>query len=273
MNDPHYGKTPEQLAEMQARVDAYERAEAEDFLGVKEVGANLLLDDLKGFIKRASAGAARSQQRQLGPSEVGHPCDRKIAMGLMLEKGGNSKGDPLPSIMGTAAHSWMETAARLDNERLGRIRWITEQKVGTRLPGTCDLYDMDTFSVTDWKFPGPTAFAKAVKYGPSLVYKKQAHIYGFGYEELGFPVRNVSICFIPRAAQLSKAKLWMEPYNRQIALDAFARLDRLAVLCADLDVENHPENYRKIEPCPSDDCRLCNYYSPDPQGPLDCGGE
>ena len=41
-------------------------------------------DELVAMLAHHSANQPRSQQRRLGPSEVGHPCTRKLAYGLTL---------------------------------------------------------------------------------------------------------------------------------------------------------------------------------------------
>ena len=67
----------------------------------------------------------------------------------------NPQWDPLPSIIGTATHTWLETAAALANTVLGRDRWLTETKVypAPWLPGSCDLYDCDTETVSTTRCP------------------------------------------------------------------------------------------------------------------------
>ncbi|MBA2559944.1 MAG: hypothetical protein H0V07_08665, partial [Propionibacteriales bacterium] len=42
-----------------------------------------LLTDLTSVIRAASANQPRSQQRSIGPSGVGNPCDRAIAYQLL----------------------------------------------------------------------------------------------------------------------------------------------------------------------------------------------
>lgn len=234
---------------------------------------DMLLKDLKDVIRKGSKDMPRSKQKLLGPSEIGNPCPRALAFKTMGVPGCNFESDPLAALFGTAFHTWFEWALNRANERLGRVRWISEKRVGTRVPGTCDLYDIDTKTVVDLKCPGPTRFARYLKKGPSQEYKIQRQIYGFGYEELGIPVEYVGNFFVPRAGQLSKAQLFMEPYDRNIAIDAMDRYDSIIGLCSDLDLENHPENYNLIPVVPSDDCSFCDYWTPNPQGPLECSGE
>src|SRR6266581_2861069 len=97
----------------------------------------------------------RHLQRELGPSEIGEECTRKLAQNIMHERVIN-EGDPWPSIVGTATHTWMDSACHLWNEHIGRVRFLPEQEVMARdgLPGHCDCLDVDTLTVIDWKNVG-----------------------------------------------------------------------------------------------------------------------
>ncbi len=245
------------------------------FFEVDDVWKDDLLHDLQKVIQQGSDNAARSLQRALGPSEVGHQCARHLAFAMMGEPKCNVGSDPLAALMGTAFHAWFSDAITLANQLLGRDRWITERKVEVRpgLPGTCDLYDRDTDTVVDLKCPGPTRYAKYKKEGPSRVYRRQVHLYGKGYERsFGITPKNVGIFFVPRAGRLSNAFLWTEPYQPELVEDTFLRLDSITELCAGLDVEHHPERYAMIPSTPSEDCDLCAWWNPTPSGPCQCPG-
>ena len=91
--------------------------------------ANPLRDELLGMINARYRATPRHRQVALGPSNIAHPCMRKIALGAMAEPRTNPEFDPLASIIGTAMHSWLESAAQLANETLGRERYLTETRV------------------------------------------------------------------------------------------------------------------------------------------------
>lgn len=255
----------------------------DDFLGSEIDGLPDadLLEDVKRLIREAAFNAPRSLQKALGPSEVGHPCARKLALGMRGVRGHNRGGDPLASIIGIATHAWLENACRLDNDRLGRYRWIPESKVmvvpkeGNHpgLKGSCDLYDRDTNSVLDFKVPGATRFKKYTTKGPSPTYRAQVHLYGRGYLNLGLPVEHVGIIFIPRAGTLRGAKIWREPYNQALVDEVLARIDNTLRLIELLDLEHNLNNYRMIPITPDEDCYLCPFFVPpdtEPNGPLQC---
>lgn len=249
------------------------------FLSVDTAEMDGLHDDIRHMIRWAANEQPRQRQVTLGPSELGHPCQRKLAYGLMAETAPhearkNITSDPLPSIIGTATHSWLQDAAQRHNEMLGRIRWIAEQRVEVwpGRAGTCDLYDVDTASIVDWKVLGPTNFGKYTKHGPPMWYQKQIQLYGRGFELLGFPVRNVGICFLPRSGQLSRSFLYSEKYDPLVAQQVRERIDDITLLCVDLDLEHHPDRYPYIPKTPGDWCDFCPHWTPRPTNGFECSG-
>ena len=261
--------------------------EIEAFLTGGDALPDPLHNTLKDMVRRHASSHPRHLQSRLGPSEVGHPCLRKLAQGLLFagHSGNppdpiNPPGDPLPSYIGVAAHSKMEDAAALDNTRIEAMtgdlgRWITERKVTVRedLTGTCDLYDTWTNTVIDYKFPGTTAMTQYRKDGPSQEYRVQAHLYGAGYLNEGYHVERVAIWFLPRAGQLATSHLWSEPYDQGIVDATLAKIDLAVAMLADLDVDRHPERLALIPRTPKN-CSWCPYWSPIPHpSPAACQGD
>ena len=185
----------------------------------------------------------------------------------------NSYGDPLPSVVGTGAHSRMEEFARRHNARLGRTRWLPEFKVTVRqgLSGTCDLVDLDTMTAIDWKFPGTSRMATYTSKGPSEVYRVQAHLYGRGLRNVGIPIETVAIAFIPRGGQLKHAHLWSEPYNDALVDDTLARLDTVTALIWDFQIGDNLDQIVNIPTTPAD-CIFCPWNNRNPSGPQQCAG-
>lgn len=188
----------------------------------------------------------RSQQVAIGPSEIGVPCDRRIAYKLL---GHPERPQPpawLPTI-GTAVHAWNEGAFDADNLRImaaalhgeDQERWLVETRVTVGyvpglgfITGSCDLYDRVTGVVTDWKIVGPTTIKRAKAHGPSPTYRSQAHLYGKGWVNAGHWVSRVQIVFLPRNAPLDQAYAWSEAYDPAIADAALARLTRIQAAVA-----------------------------------------
>lgn len=232
-----------------------------------------LRDDLVAMVQHRHAATPRHQQVELGPSAIGHPCMRKMAYGLMQVPRSNAEYDPLPSIIGTASHTWMESAARLDNERLGRDRWLVETRIeiANGLSGSCDLFDTDNGVVIDYKFPGYTSFTKYLK-DPGPTYRNQVTLYGKGFERLGYSVKQVAIAFFPRTGTLSKMHLWREDYDPERANKVLARRDAVMLMLNDLKPEIDPDRYRYFPIAPSD-CVWCPWWRPEPRSPIQCGGK
>lgn len=232
-----------------------------------------LRKDLIDMIRQKAAANPRNLQRELGPSEVGHPCTRKLAYGLMEVPACNPGMDPLPSIIGVAMHTWLEDAARYANDMLGYERWITERRVQVTadLFGTADLYDTQTQTVIDWKNLGRTTYGKYVKnIGPT--YLHQVMLYGKGYLRLGYPVQQVAIAIIPRTGSLSRMHLERIDFDESIADAVLARRNDVIALLDQFDVENNPERYEWFEKVP-DQCTFCDWWRPFAEGPLQCNGE
>lgn len=224
------------------------------------------------MIKARDEATPRHLQRELGPSEVGHPCMRRMAYGIMEVERSNPSWDPLPAIIGTATHKWLESAAQHANMVLGRQRWMVETRVNPAswLSGSCDLYDRDTATVIDYKVPGASQFSKYKK-NPGELYRTQVHLYGKGFCNAGLPVETVAIMFLPRGGTLTGAHMWSEPYNERIADAALERRDQVLCLLNDFRIEEHPERYEWI-PRSGPSCIFCPWWSASPQGPLQCGG-
>ena len=246
---------------------------ADDFL--TEFNGEELLADLKRLIRHGYENIPRHLQRELGPSQIGHECPRHLALATVAPEEGVARyDDPLPSLTGTALHAMFESFVPAYNKLIGHERFLAERRVSMRegFSGSCDLYDTDTDTVIDWKNPSPARVAKYIK-DPGSIYKRQAHLYGLGYEREGFPVKNVAVCLLPRGGQLRNARLWSEPYNRELALDTMKRYDQILVLADELDVEHHPERFAIFPAIPNDMCEYCPFFSPAPDGnPYRCAG-
>lgn len=231
-----------------------------------------LKTDIIDMIKARDDAAPRSKQRELGPSEIGHPCMRRLAYGLMLVDKTNPSFDPLPAIIGTSMHKWLESAAMYANTVLGRKRWHVETRVNITswLSGSCDLYDADTASVVDYKVPGASRM-KTYKSSPGETYRTQVHLYGKGFRNAGMPVETVAIMFLPRGGTLASAHLWSEPYEESIADTAIDRRNQAVAMLHDFDIERHPDRYGWLARS-GPDCMFCGWFSPKPNSPLQCGG-
>lgn len=218
---------------------------------------------LTAVIKDAAANAPRSRQTAIGPSEVGQDCARRLAYKLLDWPTANPDGDPWPSVVGTATHAWLGDAF----EAAGQPgRYLVEKRLAIAPPllpgGSCDLYDTWTETVIDHKVVGQSSMSRYKREGPRRQYRVQLHVYGLGWELAGRAPRNVALAFYPRGGLLSGLWVWTEPYDRQIALDAIARLHNIRQLAISLDPEAHPERWALIPATADHGCTYCPWWRP-----------
>ncbi|KAB2347315.1 hypothetical protein [Actinomadura rudentiformis] len=246
--------------------------------------------ELLGVVENAITNHPRSLQTRIGPSEIGHPCARRLAYKLAGAPEVNSRGVPWKPTVGTAVHTWMDETFTKANEALpgydqGDIRYWTEVRVdvgeilGQSITGSCDLRIGDT--VIDYKIVGDEQLRKYKKHGPGDQYRIQAHLYGrgwtrsyiggwdHGYESRnGVPIRTVGVWFLPRNQELRQNYLWTEPYDEQIAIDALTRVEGIAKLTTALGTKA-----AALLPKAESYCRYCPFFKPGSDNPADgCDG-
>lgn len=234
---------------------------------------------IQRVVRTAETGSARSQQRVIGLSEIGDPCDRAVAYRLFETEPVNTGRDNWLATLGTAGHAWLADAFEAENRRLGRERYVVEQRVWLTdgYSGTCDLFDSDTGTVLDHKVLGVTSLRKIRAGEIPPKYRLQIHAYGYGHARAGREVREVALVCYPRSDNLAGdfggqgLHVWSEPYSEQVALEGLDRLSNLTVLAGQLDVETHPERWALIPATPGSDCRYCPFFRPD-GGPADAIG-
>lgn len=196
-----------------------------------------LRTELLEVITGAITSTPRSRQKAVGPSEIGHPCARRLGYRLLGVDKTNDRPGWRPTV-GTAVHEWLAETFREANaawrEATGvdATRWLVEFRldVGDDISGSCDLYDRVTATLIDWKICGVTTIRSARANGPSEQYRTQAHTYGRGWTRRGMPVDAVGIYYLPSAGELHEGHLWTEAYDEQVALDALERVRQIGAL-------------------------------------------
>lgn len=237
----------------------------------------LVKAELIGRIKDAIRNHPRSLQTRIGPSEVGHPCARRIGYKLHghpeVNAGAATDTPWLPTI-GTAVHAWLEDQFRQANEGHDHARWLVEltlsvgEVLGVDITGHADLYDRVTATVIDWKIVGPTQIKKYRLQGPGDQYRSQIHLYGRGITRRGMPCDTVAIAFLPRNGELADAYIWHEPYDEQVALDALQRAAGIG-----LTVQNLGPNGLPVLPTADAFCHRCPYFKAGSTDPVQgCAG-
>lgn len=200
----------------------------------------LLWKELLGVLKWAAAGAPRSQQSVIGPSEIGAPCLRRIGHKLAGTPPVN-RGSAWRPVVGTATHAWLASALDMHGDdaqardALAVRRWMTEQRVmvgtiaGTEIWGTADAYDRITGTVVDWKVVGPSTLRSVKIGGPSETYQTQLHLYGMGFFNGGYPVEHVAIAYMPSNGDWHDAVYWNAEWDPEAAIKALARVEGIAL--------------------------------------------
>jgi len=210
----------------------------------------------------------RALQTEVGPSEIGDPCDRRLGYKLAGIVPSNVEFDPWPSIVGTAMHTWLDDAVTAWEAENRKGEWVTETPVavGEFVKGRSDLYNRRLGCVIDHKSAGPDVMKKILKEGPPPGYVVQIHCYGYGYEQQGLPVKKVALAFYPRAGWLRDMYVWAADYDRSIAENALNRLYGIARRVLSLDVLNKGHLWKEVEATPTNSCGFCPYYRPSMDG-------
>lgn len=198
---------------------------------------------------------ARSQQVQIGPSELGG-CRRKVYFRLHDQHETNDNEMKLAAIMGTAIHSAIEKAIEFADPK--GEKYIVEQEVEYGdMKAHIDLWIPETGDVVDWK----TVKKNNLSYFPSTQQRWQVQVYGYLLDKSGKgkPV-NVNLVAIPRDGDERDIKVHSEPYDPAIAEEA------LNWLAAIKEADTAPEPERDESYCKF----YCKYY--DPTGEIGCVG-
>lgn len=222
-----------------------------------------LLSDIVIWNERT---APRSVQKTIGPSEIGNPCDRRIAYRIAATSPTNVWSDPWPAIVGTAIHAWLEKAVNRFQDHHHNQDWLTELRVhpDPLVQGSSDAFHVPTGTVVDYKTTNADTMRKLRKGDPpSPGYITQINLYGLGHERAGRLVKNVALVYYPRSGWLDDAFVWHAPYDKSIAERALARLYQIGFQLLDMDIRNHPERFSDVPASPGDSCVWCPMFNRD----------
>lgn len=231
------------------------------------------LADMREALQRYENSRPRTIQKTLGPSELGTPCDRQIALKL-AGVARHDRGLPWAPMCGTAVHELMEKVLHAENERLGRQRWIIEQQVqlDDELSGHGDAFDTDWGMVVDWKYTGTTARRKAARKSVpnselvSMEYRTQAHLYGLGHRNAGRNVRFVRLVLLARSHDFTESVEWTEAYDERIAVDAMMRFYNIRDAVINTGAAQYPEALIAVPSEPGEACKWCPFQRVTPPG-------
>lgn len=215
----------------------------------------------RNIIGQITKSTERDQQRKIGPSEIGG-CPlcigEKLALALpeLYPDLEHTETFGLGSWIGTAVHHFLEQDIQIPGAIKERKNPIYDLAGYGLIKGSTDLYADG--EIVDWKIVGKFSYdAMKLEYRlepnriPKTVYRVQQHVYGYGWEQAGFPVDNVTLCVIPKMSNNpDDIRFFTEKYNRAVALKALKRLELIWKRVQAGNLESLPSD--------GDDCYTCS---------------
>lgn len=209
----------------------------------------------------------RSAQAHLGPSEIGTPCDRRLALSLLRVPATNPGGDGWAAFVGTCTHAGLAEMFMWANADTGR--YATEASLtfpSAEVPhGTADLLDRVLFMLGDHKIQGQWSANKLRESGPSPTYRVQMHTYAYGMRLKGERVDYVALISWPRdQSTLDNLYVDVERYDPTVALDALHRVEDIAGKVKALQEASAfgALGIGLTFPFDNSDCKFCPFYAP-----------
>jgi hypothetical protein len=235
--------------------------------GYKRPAVKGLAGQISTHVIATVQDAARNHPRHLqaaaGPSELGVPCDRRLAYKIMDWDRPNETRDQWPSTMGIAVHAWMADKFEAANRQLGWDRYLVEHRI--HLPygisGSSDLFDREWHLVNDWKLVGLPRIKEYRVKGPGQQYRIQGHLYGLGMLLAGEIVKHIAITFLPRGGRIDDLFVWTEPFNPAIATEALNRYEAIKQKVITLDPQIRPATWAAF-PTAESYCTYCPFHLP-----------
>jgi hypothetical protein len=208
-------------------------------------------------------GDNRAAQDTVGPSEVGTPCDRRLAMSLMRIPPVHAGGEGWAAFVGTCVHAGLAEMFLWASGRSGRFAVELPLRFDSlHMPrGTGDLLDKVMFLFVDHKVMGKWSTTQLKTKGPSSTYRVQVHLYAHAARMQGHTVENVAIVGWPREGNsLDDLWVWTEPFSPGIVKDSLDRLDRITgqIALSRGEEETDLQIAKKFEA--ADDCRYCRFH-------------
>lgn len=207
----------------------------------------------------------RGAQAHLGPSEVGTPCDRRLAMSILRVPPVNPAGDGWAAFVGTAVHAALADMFVWAGHSSGRfaveLGLLFDSTVMPR--GTGDLLDRTLCILADHKIMGDYSLKKLAQKGPSDTYRVQVNLYAHAARQMGEKVDTVAIIGWPRERpSLDDLYVWTEPFNGEVVDTALNRLAWLQEAVGLMSAEYPTALEAAAQFSTENDCRYCPFHAP-----------
>ena len=202
----------------------------------------------------------RSHQKSVGPSEIGGCayCLGKRVAGKFPDLYPDIKHEAqanYPAWLGTAVHFYLEHHIPFGEHEI-KVP-ITEIEGYGTVSGHLDLWADG--EIIDFKNLGAASTKKAALLHkknpgiiPSVPYRVQQHLYGYGAKKLGYEVTHVQLMILPKTGKtFNDIVFYREPYDESVATRALDRLEKIVQYVRGGRLEELPED---------DDCYNCNSY-------------
>jgi len=177
--------------------------------------------ELINIITKSSKASARSQQKKVGPSELGG-CARKLWYKLDNQERTNQNTLSLAAILGTGIHSHIQKIFH-EQDPWGE-RYILEGEFEfpeDNIVGHVDMYDKENKEVIDWK---TSTKGNLGRYFPSRAQRWQVQLYGLLVNRAGHDVKTVTLVGIPRDGDERDIVYHSEPFDPEVCKEALAWL-------------------------------------------------
>jgi hypothetical protein len=221
--------------------------------------AKSLAQELATIIIKAGTWTPRSKQTAIGPSEVGHPCTRRLAYKITgADKVNEISSSTWAAQVGTAIHAYLADVFG------GLEGYEVEQKVQITdtLAGTIDLYDAARGIVMDWKTTGSSGLTQRKREGATEQQLVQTMLYAYGKAKLGANVTKVALIYLPTSGDINDMHVALYDYDESVAVQALSRLAMIDALTMEMDLPNNPHLWESVPKEANRLCAYCPYFMP-----------
>lgn len=251
----------------------------DDFMGDEHVDdARELKRTLIDIITWAERRRPRSVQVELGPSDLGADCDRRIGYKMAGLPAATNGGDPWVTFVGSAIHSRLQESIDAWSAfhcESGRFLTETSAPLDDFIKSHPDLLDVDKKMVIDHKSAGTDILKKYSTGDPMKEfpgYIIQVQLYGLAFELAGYEIDKVALAFYPRSGWLKSMHTWVAPYDRNLALAAYQRPYDIADTLTRLGVVDNPQAWASVPAVAGNQCGFCPWFDRERVTPADDTG-